>query len=313
MAAARGTACRGAQTHRVRRRASWAVTGRATFGVLAAAALVLGARTVRAQDVGITRGIRMYTAGDARGAARTLYDRMHAGPLTFGDLLRARVYLAFSYLTLGDTTSARPIIRDAVAQEPCLQVSDRAAPPAWRALFDSARPRGVQCTLDARGLALTSLAVPGLGQIRNGRHASGTMYLMTTGVAVGLGVQRLGASRTAYRDYQVANTTSDARARYSDAAGARAQARLVFGAAAGVWGLSALDAYLSARRRNASTRAAANFAEAGNGSNPGAPETLGRGVLASVRPLIESAPGNVSLGGDVPAATATRLGLTVAF
>ena len=209
------------------------------------------ARTARAPlhvplpaDKPLREAHALYSAGRVMAAARIAEARLGADDLSREDARAARMLIAGALLAYNDTSAARIILRDVVADAPCLTFSDNEI--AAERLIEAMRPPARCSTVPLRRVMLASL-IPGMGYAAIGHRTSAVIAAgLTSAGAVGAWTMAKSGDR-AYRRYLDARTTADATSAYSDAASSRRAARVAVGYAAGAWLLAGATSVLAER------------------------------------------------------------------
>ena len=174
----------------------------------------------------------LYSAGQVVAAARIAEQRLSVGDLSSEDARAARMLIVGALLAHDDSSAARVVLTDVLADAPCLTLSEGQG-PAER-LIDALRPPARCSVTPLRRVLLASL-VPGMGQAVTGNRPGAFVGAAATGTGAVAAWALARNGDQAYRRYLDARSTDEVANAYSDATRARRAARVVLGCAATAW------------------------------------------------------------------------------
>lgn len=173
----------------------------------------------------------LYSRGEVVAAARIAERRLGARALSHEDARAARMLIAGALLAYDDTSGARIVLTDVLADAPCLTVSDARG---TERLIDAMRPP-VRCSVSPLGHVLLASLVPGMGYAVIGNRAVAVLVagLTSAGAVAAWNLSKHGDE--AYRRYLDARSTDAARSAYDDASRNRRAAGVALESAIGAW------------------------------------------------------------------------------
>jgi len=184
----------------------------------------------------------LYSAGQVAAAARIAEQRLAAERLSAEDARAARMLIVGALLAYDDTSAARVVLRDVLADAPCLTLSGSQA--VAERLIDAMRPRTRCSVTPLRRILLASL-VPGMGHAVIGNPGAAVLAGGLTGAGAVAAWVSASNGDQAYRRYLDARSTGDAMIAYGDATRSRRAARVALRYAATAWALAGTTAVLA--------------------------------------------------------------------
>lgn len=195
-------------------------------------------------DADLAAAHRAYLDGDAASANRNILSRLGGRELSWRDERSARLQLAVTFASLGDTTSTRVMLSGLLRREPCLTFSET-APALARAVIAPIARTDARCrSLPLSRVAWRSAVLPGFGRPVSGTRAVVQRLLVGGVIGAGLatGFSQNAQARSSYDAYQASRSSADATRLFSQASSARSIARTGFLVATVTWGASIADA-----------------------------------------------------------------------
>ena len=191
-------------------------------------------------DADLNAAHRAYRSGDLTSANRFILERLGDPGLKWSDERTARLQLAVSFASLGDTAATRILFAGLLQREPCLTLSPTAPAFARAVITPLSRPRARCSAIPLSQVALRSAALPGFG--RPGSNVRRALVSGAIGAALITGVSQNSQARSSFAAYQASRSSSEAERHFSRASSARSTARAGYGVAAVVWVASITDA-----------------------------------------------------------------------
>lgn len=232
-----------------------------------------------------------YLAGDFAGANRALMPRLLPAALGRVDYRNARVQLALTLATVGDSSAARVLMGRVVEESPCFTLASD-APAYARRLVDGMRRARSRCSSNTLlRTAVQSVLLPGFGRPSSvGRKAIGAAAVAVIGASLASGFSKSSGARSTYElyvamDFSVSSNPADSsRALFTSAESQRTSAKQAMLVAAVVWSATVVESILHEALLARSLR---QVQEYGRGSSRDA------GQRASLAP--RSTPGQVGV------------------
>lgn len=230
-----------------------------------------------------------YLDGDLAGANRALMPRLIPTALSRNDYRNARVQLALSLASVGDSSAARVLMGRVVAESPCFTLASD-APAYARRLVEGVNRAPARCTSNSLlGTAVKSTLLPGFGRPSTlPRKLVGAAAVGVIGGSLATGFSKASGARSTYEhylamDFRVSSRPADsARLLHKSAESQRQTAKTAMTVAAVVWAATVVESVLHEALLARSLRQVQAY---GQGSTRGA----GRGASLAPR----SAPGQV--------------------
>ena len=192
-----------------------------------------------------------YLDGDLAGANRALLPRLIPAALSTSDHRNARVQLALSLASVGDSSAARVLMGRVVAESPCFTLASD-APAYARRLVEGVQRAPTRCTSNSLlGTAVKSTLLPGFGRPGTlSRKVVGGAAVGVIGGSLAMGFSKASSARTAYdqylaMDFSVSSRPADsARALHKSAERQRQTAVSAMTVAAVVWTATVVESVL---------------------------------------------------------------------
>jgi hypothetical protein len=181
----------------------------------------------------------LYSAGQVVAAARIAEQRLSTNELSGRDALAARMLIVGALLAYGDSSAARIVLTDVLADAPCLTLSGSQA--VAERLIEAMRPPA-RCSLTPLRRILLASLVPGMGHAVIGNRSSAVFAAGLTGAGAVVAWSLARNGEQAYGRYLDARSTDEAMSAYGDASRSRRNARRALAAAATVWLVSGTTA-----------------------------------------------------------------------
>jgi len=184
----------------------------------------------------------LYSSGKVVAGARIAEQRLSAGKLSAEDARAARMLIVGALLAYDDTSAARVVLTDVLADTPCLTLSDKQT----ERLIDAMRPPARCSVTPLRRVLLASL-VPGMGHAVIGYPAIAAIGAGLTGAGVVMAWSFARNRDQAYRRYLAARSTPEVTTAYIDAVQEQRDARRALAGAATAWLVAGATAVLAER------------------------------------------------------------------
>lgn len=192
-----------------------------------------------------------YLEGDLAGANRVLVPRLIPAALARSDFRNARVQLALSLASVGDTSAARVLMGRVVAESPCFTLASD-APAYARRLVEGVQRAPARCTSNPLlRTAVRSALLPGFGRPSSvTRKVLGAAAVGVIGGSLATGFSKASSARSTYdqylaMDFSVSSRPADsARALHESAESQRQTAKSALTAAAVVWAATVVESVL---------------------------------------------------------------------
>lgn len=211
----------------------------------------------RPRDGALAEAHRLHAAAEYGAAVPAAVTGLRAAGLRRDDRLSARMQLGLTALAVGDTAVALVHFEQAKRAEPCVRLASDAPTSAQRLLDGLPTPPRDCRPSSVAGTLLRGMALPGFGHRASDRWPLvGALSVAAIGGVALAAVQQDRAATEKYRTYlriiPSANDHPGGAARaiqaYDRAESARVASVRLGQAAAVLWGLSVVDAFLGERR-----------------------------------------------------------------
>ena len=202
-----------------------------------------------------------YLEGDFAGANRALMPRLIPAALGPVDYRNARVQLALTLASVGDSSGARVLMGRVVDESPCFTLAGD-APAYARRLVDGVRRAPSRCSSNTLlRTAVQSVLLPGFGRPGGvGRKVIGAAAVGLIGASLASGFSNSSGARSTYdlylaMDFSVSSIPADSsRALYISAESQRTSAKQAMLVAAVVWSATVVESMLHEARLGRSLR-----------------------------------------------------------
>jgi hypothetical protein len=186
----------------------------------------------------------LYSAGQVVAGARIAEERLAADQLSPEDARAARMLMVGTLLAYDDSSAARIVLTDVLADAPCLTLSEAQA--AAERLLDALR-QPARCRVSPLRRVLLASLIPGMGHALIGNRDVAVVAAGLTGAGAAVAWTLARNGDQSYRRYLDARSTNEATSAYGDAVRSRQAARVALGYAASAWLLAGTTAVFMER------------------------------------------------------------------